>query len=132
MANGELVRTSKAALASSLLKPMPVSCSTSDWNFLSRSEAMAGRQAAKCAFPLSAKDLAAEALSLPERAMAAAKPGAAQPARKRARGDETKSWGALPEAVLLRVFIKLTDAVDVVVAGEGDHLLACAITNLRC
>ena len=61
--------------------------------------------------------------------MAAAKPGAAQPARKRARGDETKSWSALPEAVLLRIFIKLSDAVDVVVAGEGDHRLVCAITN---
>ena len=47
--------------------------------------------------------------------MAAPKPA---PGRKRAR-EETHSWGTLPEAILLRVFIKLSDAVDIVVAGEG-------------
>ena len=45
---------------------------------------------------------------------------AAAAPRKRARGDEPPGgWAALPDGVLLRVFIKLSDAVDIVVAGEG-------------
>lgn len=50
-------RTSSAARASSLLNPIPVSCSTSDANLLSRSEAMVARRSARPALSAAETDL---------------------------------------------------------------------------
>lgn len=40
--------------------------------------------------------------------------------RKRTRTDELHlGWAAVPSPILVRIFAKLSDAVDIVVAGEG-------------